>query len=199
VSIVTLVSGGIDSTLMAVLSKEEGILQHPLFIDYGQLCAAQELKACLNLHQKFDLPVPKIMNVNGFGAQIASGITNRDLRIYEDAFLPGRNLLFLLAGAAYAYQTGSNSVAIGLLSEESHLFPDQTSEFLEKAEELLSLSMGRRIGIVAPLMRFAKLDIIELAKEKGITGTYSCHVGAETPCGICVSCLEIKNALERGL
>jgi 7-cyano-7-deazaguanine synthase len=198
-SLVSLVSGGIDSTLMAILAKEEGIPQSPLFINYGQICAEREMKACLDLHKRFGLPVPAIMDVSGFGQLIASGLTNPDMRVYEDAFLPGRNLLFLLAGAAYAYQTGSNAVAIGLLSEETHLFPDQTAEFLENTGQLVSLAMGRRITVVAPLMRFTKMDVIELARQKGITGTYSCHAGTESPCGICVSCREAKKALEGGI
>ncbi len=45
-SMVTLVSGGLDSTVMAVLAKEEGLTQHPLFIDYGQLGCRRELRAC---------------------------------------------------------------------------------------------------------------------------------------------------------
>jgi 7-cyano-7-deazaguanine synthase in queuosine biosynthesis len=40
--IVTLVSGGYDSTLMSLMAHEEGILLHPLFVDYGQLGATKE-------------------------------------------------------------------------------------------------------------------------------------------------------------
>src|SRR3989338_9493726 len=103
-SMVTLVSGGLDSTLMALLAKEEGLTQYPLFIDYGQICKDAEWKACSVAHDRYGLPKPSVMNVNGFGKLIASGLTNASLRINEDAFLPGRNLLFLLAGSAYAYQ-----------------------------------------------------------------------------------------------
>ena len=44
-SVVTLVSGGIDSSLMALLAKKENITQYPLFIDYGQLGRDKELNA----------------------------------------------------------------------------------------------------------------------------------------------------------
>ena len=43
-SIVTLVSGGLDSTLVAKLAQEEGLRQHPLFIDYGQRSRDRELE-----------------------------------------------------------------------------------------------------------------------------------------------------------
>ena len=42
-SIVTLVSGGLDSTLVALLTRDAGIQQHPLFIDYGQRAKTLEL------------------------------------------------------------------------------------------------------------------------------------------------------------
>jgi 7-cyano-7-deazaguanine synthase len=180
---------------MAVLAKEEGIRQFPLFIDYGQLCREQELKACFAVHKKLGLPTPTVMNISGFGSLISSGLTDRNKRINEDAFLPGRNLLFILAGSAYAYQNKCNAVAIALLSEDACIFPDQTSEFVNRTQELISLAMGRDIRIIAPLMQFSKADVLKMAEKKGISGTYSCHAGTERPCGICVSCVERNNVL----
>jgi 7-cyano-7-deazaguanine synthase len=193
-SLVTLVSGGLDSTLVAVMAREEGITQFPLFIDYGQICRDQEWQACISVHSQFGLPTPAKMNLSGFGELIFSGLTNRNLRVNEDAFLPGRNLLFLLAGAVYAYQSLSNAVAIGLLSEETHLFPDQTSEFVKRAQETINFAIGSDVRIVAPLINLTKRDVLELARQKGIVGTYSCHAGTFPPCGRCVSCQEVVQA-----
>jgi 7-cyano-7-deazaguanine synthase len=195
VSLVTLVSGGVDSTLMALMVKEEGIQQFPLFIDYGQICKEQELKACLAVHENLGLPTPVVMDISGFGSLISSGLTDRTKRVNEDAFLPGRNLLFLLAGSAYAYQNNCAGVAIALLSEDACIFPDQTSTFISETQELIFLAMGRDIKIIAPLMQFSKADVIKLAKAKHIMGTYSCHAGTEKPCGVCISCMERKNSI----
>jgi 7-cyano-7-deazaguanine synthase len=123
-SLVTLVSGGIDSTLMVVLAKEEGICQLPLFIDYGQICREQELNACIYVHEKLGLPHPAVMNLSGFGNLISSGLTDRNMKINEDAFLPGRNLLFLVAGSAYAYQQNCNAVAMLLVGLTATWRPD---------------------------------------------------------------------------
>lgn len=191
-SVITLVSGGLDSTLMVVMTKEEKIIQHPLFIDYGQINRNKEWVACLSVHEKYKLPKPSIMDLKGFGGLIPSGLTNSTLRVNEDAFLPNRNLLFLIAGSSYAYVKNAEAVFIGLLSEEFRIFSDQTKDFLSKTQEISQFSLGRRITVLAPLMDFSKQDIITLAKEKGIFGTYSCHSGTETPCGICISCMEIK-------
>jgi len=196
-SVVTLVSGGIDSVLMAIMMKEESIQQFPLFIDYGQLCVKKEWSACVALHQRHGLPKPVKMDLSGFGKVIASGLTNKEKNVKNEAFLPGRNLLFLLAGSSYAFQHGSNVVAIGLLNEKVSFFPDQTSRFLEAAQKIISLTLGKEIKFLAPLMIFNKGDVIKLAKKRNIVGTYSCHAGGKEPCGRCISCLEILNSKKR--
>jgi 7-cyano-7-deazaguanine synthase len=80
-SIVTLVSGGLDSTLMSLLAHEEGVGLAPLFIDYGQLGATREWQACKLLHERHGLPPVIRMDVAGFGKVVPSGITNTEMRI----------------------------------------------------------------------------------------------------------------------
>lgn len=195
-SLVTLVSGGLDSSLMALLAKEAGIEQHPLFIDYGQRAAAREWQSCQSVFTKHNLPPPSRMDLSGFGAHISSGLTDMHKRINEDAFLPGRNGLFLWAGAAYACQVHADAVAIGLLDQEHPLFPDQPREFLDQLEACIAVAVGRRLRLVAPLGQLTKGDVLALCRRKGIDGTYSCHSGLEQPCGVCVACLEIARSKE---
>lgn len=190
-SMVNLVSGGLDSTLIGVMAREEGIHVYPLFIDYGQRAAQREWETCQLIHQQLGLSSPRRMDLSGFGKVICSGLTSTDKDVKDDAFTPGRNLLFLLMASAYAFQMEAQAVAIGLLSEQFSLFPDQRANFVEKAEWAIQAALGRNIRIVAPLFEFSKADIIKLAQEKQIRGTYSCHTGTELPCGRCISCLEV--------
>lgn len=191
-SIVTLVSGGLDSTLAAKLAQEEGLRQHPLFIDYGQRSCSRELVACRRAMAELNLPEPQVADLSGFGTLIRSGLTDVNLHIVEDAFTPGRNMLFLLVAAAHAYQVDAEAVLIGLLHEDTSLFPDQTLAFLRDAEHMIARCMGREIKVLAPLAPFHKQDVISLAHEKDICGTYSCHAGGEEACGECISCNEFK-------
>ncbi len=195
--LVTLVSGGFDSTLMSLMAHEEGIPLYPLFVDYGQLGVIREWEACKLLHAKHNLPEVTRMDLSGFGKTIPSGITNHELRINEDAFLPGRNLLLVLAGAAYAYKVQAESVALGLLDPVDHLFPDQTTEFVKECENVIETAMGKRITVLTPLIEFTKSDVLVMARARGLYGTYSCHAGTDIPCGKCVACIEIANAKER--
>jgi 7-cyano-7-deazaguanine synthase len=191
-SIVTLVSGGLDSTLVAKLAQEEGLHQHPLFIDYGQRSRDRELAACRSAMAELNLPEPKVADLSGFGALIRSGLTDTKLHVVQDAFTPGRNMLFLLTAAAHAHQVKADAVSIGLLHEDTSLFPDQTAAFLEDAERMIARCMGTEIRVLAPLATFYKADVVALAQEKGIRNTYSCHMGGEEPCGACIACNEFK-------
>lgn len=191
-SIINLVSGGLDSTLVAYLAVEQGIEQHPLFIDYGQRARNRELAACRAAMKSLGLPPPEVADLSGYGRLIHSGLTDTRLRVFEDAYTPGRNTLFLLTAAAYAVQRGADAISIGLLNEDTSLFPDQTSAFLREAEAFLERAVARPIRVIAPLAAFHKSDVIQLAAEKGVSNTYSCHLGEAEPCGACIACNEFK-------
>jgi len=191
-SFVNLVSGGLDSTLVGVMATEQGIEHFPLFIDYGQRAANREWETCKLVHDALGLPAPTRMDLSGFGRVIASGLTCEELDVKGDAFTPGRNLMFLLMGSAYAYQQEASSVAIGLLAEKFSLFPDQKRQFVAQAEITITAAMGRQINVLTPLIEFGKADVVKLAQAKGITGTYSCHTGNSEPCGRCIACSEFQ-------
>jgi len=191
-SIVSLLSGGLDSCLMSVLIHETEKTQLPLFVNYGQLNFKREFNsACVHV-RTFGIKEPQKLDISGYGKLITSGLTDPNKHIVDEAFLPGRNLLLLLSAASFAVQNGCNTVALGLLKEETTIFPDQTDDFLASAEYTISKALGSNIQIIAPLRSFYKSDVIELAKEKEIQTYYSCHKGDENPCGQCISCKEFE-------
>ena len=194
VSIVTLVSGGYDSTLMSLMAHEEGIELFPLFVEYGQLGAKKEWEACQKVHARHSLPEVAYMDLSGFGKIIAKGLVDQRWNPSETAFVPGRNLLLALVGAAYAFRVHSNNVAIGLISPGGHSFPDQTQEFAARCEHVIEAAIGERISVLTPLIKFSKKDVIELARQRGVKDTYSCYAGTDVPCGMCMSCIDIAKA-----
>jgi 7-cyano-7-deazaguanine synthase len=196
VTLVVLASGGLDSTLLIALAIEERREIAPLFIDYGQLAREAEWDACQRALRALGAPDPTYMDLSGYGQVIPSGLTRPGLRRNEDAFLPGRNLLFAVAGASYAMSIEASSIALGLLSEKNRIYPDQTAAFLSIAEDAIGEALGARIRVLAPLMDLTKAAVVRIAKSKGILGTYSCHSGESSPCGTCISCLEFVGTEE---
>ena len=189
-SIVTLVSGGLDSAVMSLMIKAEGVTQYPLFIDYGQLGVRRERAACRRIVRDHGIPKPTFISVASWGKTIGSGITSASFRIFEDAFLPGRNMLFLLIAASYAYRVQASSIAIGLLSDETAIFPDQSRDFCDRMQEMLAFALDKKFRILTPLKSMVKRDIVRAAEMLGVKGAYSCHSGRAKPCGVCVACRE---------
>lgn len=177
---------------MTLLAVQQGHEVFPLFIDYGQKAKDREYSAMISCFKTLGLPVPKVIDVSGYGAMVPSGLTSSEKDTYSEAFLPCRNLMFLTLGAAYGYEVGADTIAVGLLHDDTIVFPDQTSDFVKDAEALLTKSIGRQMKVLAPLKHMNKADVVGLAKKLGVSGAYSCHEGTEKPCGKCIACREYE-------
>lgn len=193
-SAVLLVSGGSDSLLLARLLIEEKRTFYPLFVDYGQLAAKEEWAACTSQFKAWDYPKPNRASLPGYGNLLPSGLTSVSKRVYEDAFLPCRNLMMVVVAAAYAFQNECTSVIIGLIDQQARLFPDQSMEFVNAAESAIQTALGFAITVEAPLIDVSKKAILEMCQTHEVRTTYSCHSGTPEPCGKCVSCRERASA-----
>jgi len=191
--VVALVSGGVDSIVMCKILNEDFDKILPLFIDYGQLSSEKEWESCQILLKECGLPEAVKIDINGFGKVIKSGITDVSKDINKEAFLPCRNQIFLTIGASYAYQEGADGIAIGILSEKFHIFPDQTEEFIVNTNTAINSALDKDITILTPLINFSKEEVIKLAHKHNVPldKTYSCHKGEGVYCGDCISCREI--------
>ena len=188
--VVCLASGGLDSTVCLHLLRERGLDALPVFVNYGQRNFPREWGALVAACENGRFAKPIKFEIPAFGEVIRSGLTDPTLRVNEDAFTPNRNLLFLLLGASVAYSRGIPNIALGLLAERTAIFPDQSDQFLNTAQQALQESLGSKLGIHAPLRDLTKRDVVEIARQRKIANFYSCHAGTEVPCGKCIACLE---------
>lgn len=189
--VICLSSGGLDSTVCLKLFQRQGFKALPVFINYGQRNLDYELDSLIENCQLHQFHPPEIFDFSSFGRNVETGLTSTRKHVVDDAFTPNRNLLFLTIAAGVAYNRGCTSVALGFLTQDSAIFPDQTDVFLEQSQKLLSVSLGVKMRILCPLRDFSKSDVVALAQELGVHRHYSCHVGGE-PCGMCIACMEYE-------
>jgi 7-cyano-7-deazaguanine synthase len=83
---------------------------------------------------------------------------------------------------------------LGLLSEATIIFPDQSDRFLAAAATAVSEALNVDMEIVVPLREFRKADVVRVAEEIGLSDYYSCHAGTIPPCGVCIACKEYEGA-----
>jgi 7-cyano-7-deazaguanine synthase len=197
---VLLCSGGLDSTTLAFWLEEQRIHFIPLFLNYGQHCAATEFATA-----KAVLPEAvrnEIVSINISGVYKGSSsrlITEANLWgdpvMDADLYLPYRNLVFLCIGSAYAQAHELRYLYAAFINSNHAKEIDCSAEFFARLGKLL-LEYGS-VEVLMPFRDFSKRRVAELALRLGVPigGTFSCQVSSTIPCGACPNCVERLAAL----
>jgi 7-cyano-7-deazaguanine synthase len=188
-TVVTLLSGGIDSMVLADLLRERRELEQLfVFVDYGQRASTQEYKAAA-AYAKGRGRLERIsITLKGLplGSQLVTG------RLGDPAFLPGRDLLLLMVAGWKACQIESDFIGIGL--RDVPQFPDTSNCFVRAFEGASFMAFGRAFTVMAPLLQMSKGEVVQLGKRYGtpLSLSYSCYLGEKRPCGRCLGCDDRK-------
>ena len=205
--VVVLHSGGLDSTVCLLLALEKVYEAISLGIDYNQKSRA-ELQCAARLCDRFNIE-RKVLKVEWDkpGRYIPMDRTVADIgKGVSPAFLPGRNVLFLVLGYAEASGIKASEVWIGINSVDYSGYPDCRPEFLQEFQKMISLAMPDGPEVVAPLVSMSKPEIAKEAIRLGIgsNDTWSCYRPIKTsngfkPCGRCDACVLHNYAWEKAL
>jgi 7-cyano-7-deazaguanine synthase len=187
--VTVLLSGGIDSSVLLALLKDQGIESSPIFIDYGQATAKREYKAATEISLKMGLNLEKISVPN-----ISKITTNQLTRpeISKNPFYPNRNLLLLTLGSIHAFENKHQGVAIGVIKAIGTIpFPDIQMVFFDKFIDLVAQSLNYELAILTPFIEMSKEEVVAIGKKLNVPLelTYSCLANNDSPCGECESCI----------
>jgi len=205
---VILSSGGIDSTTVMAIAREEGRELYSLSFDYGQrhaleLESARRVAGIFGVREHLvirldmgriggsaltaDIPVPKARS----DAEIGRGI--------PVTYVPARNTIFLSYGLAWAEVLKAPDIFIGVNALDYSGYPDCRPEYIRAFENMANLAIkaaveGRlKITIQAPLIGLTKAEIIRRGTALGVDYgiTRSCYDPSPDgkACGGCDSCL----------
>jgi len=195
-----LLSGGLDSLVCLGVFKEQYNIDFALFFDYGQRSYKKELEAVKKICKHYNVKLKKINLPWLKNLSKTSVLTQKLKEIMEDdnVWIPNRNGLFLNIAGTYAEELNYSYVLFGANAQEATEFPDNSKAFIEKINRGFQHSIKKVVTVVAPLVDCDKNEIVRLAIENSVPLEYvwSCYSDQEKHCGICKSCIGLKNALE---
>jgi len=212
---VILLSGGMDSMVVAGLARAAGYRLLALTVDYNQrhrveLEAAARIAAALGAERHIVLP----LDLTRFGGSaltddIAVPKGGVDESAIPVTYVPARNTIFLSLCLGWAEAAGARDLFIGVNALDYSGYPDCRPEFVAAFETMANLATkagveGDRFTVHTPLMQMTKADIAAEAARLGLDAgmSWSCYDPAPggLHCGLCDSCrLRSKGFAEAGL
>ena len=209
---VILLSGGLDSTTVAAIAREQGYRLLALTIDYNQrhrieLDAAARVAA---VYAERHIVLP--LDLRGFGGSALTGDIDVPKSGVESGipvtYVPARNTIFLSAALGWAEAAGARDLFIGVNALDYSGYPDCRPEFIAAFEALANIATaagdgGAAFTVHTPLSAMTKADIVREAARLNVdlSQTWSCYDPVDgRPCGACDSCrLRAKGFAEAGI
>lgn len=205
---VVLLSGGLDSTTVLAIAKEQGFEPYALSFRYGQrheieLAAAERVAeaAGVQRHVVCDIDL-RVFGGSALTSDVAvpkhdsaDDLPSEDIPI---TYVPARNTVFLSYALAYAEVLGATDIFIGVNALDYSGYPDCRPEFIAAYQHMANLATragveGNTLAIHTPLINLTKAQTVAEGMRLGVdySLTSSCYDPDEQghPCGHCDSCL----------
>lgn len=203
--IIAVVSGGIDSVVMAHHLAERGHRLHVLSIDYGQR-HDKELAFARAAAERLGFPYEQADLSAVKSVFRGSSLTDRAVDVPRVGspttgnpnIVPNRNALLLSVAFALSVVEDADAVAFGVMADD--VGPSDTSpEFLARFLAMERVATARPdLDLLAPLIELRKTGVVSLGEELGVPWeqTWTCFRGEELHCGVCAACVERRGAFE---
>ena len=212
---VVLLSGGLDSTTILAMARDEGYETYTMSFRYGQrheieLRCAKNVATALGVQQHTVVDI----DLRTFGGSALTA----DIEVPKDrsdaemeagipiTYVPARNTIFLSYALAWAEVLDSDTIFIGVNAIDYSGYPDCRPEYIAAYQAMANLATqagveGKtELRIRAPLIDKTKAEIIRIGTALGVdySLTLSCYdPDAEgRACGGCDSCLLRKRGFK---
>lgn len=206
--VVTVVSGGLDSTTMAYSLRAQGYSLVAISFDYGQrhrkeVTFAEQVAADLDAPWTLiDLHAAGLTTLLTGSALTDDTVTIPDGHYADESMkitvVPNRNAIMLSIACALAVTREAGAVAFGAHTGDHFIYPDCRPEFVRAFEAMVNVAVEglASIEILAPFLSMTKTDIVRLGAELRVPfeRTWSCYKGGALHCGMCGTCFERREA-----
>ncbi len=205
---IVLLSGGLDSTTVLAIAKDQGHECFALSFDYGQK-QRSELIAAKAIAKESGVKEHRVMKIslNDIGG---SALTDEKIEVPKYSasdeipitYVPARNTIFLSFALAWAEVIDCQKIFIGVNALDYSGYPDCRPEFIKAFEDMANLATkqsieGEKIQINTPLISLTKAEIIQKGLSYGVnySQTISCYLANShgEACGECDACVLRKN------
>jgi len=195
-----IMSGGMDSTLVAYIMRTRGYEIVALHFNYGQRTVTKELSCFNTICDDLGVSEKYEIDLDFFKTIGASALTDHSISVPTEGIEPGvpityvpfRNGIFLSIATAIAEKEGCEVMAIGVVEEDSSGYPDCRENFIEAFTKAANLGTKEttHIRIEMPLVHLQKSQIVQEALKLGtpLHLTWSCYQSEDNACGVCDSC-----------
>lgn len=210
-----LLSGGLDSMVLAHSVAAEGALGRTLFIRHGKRRNSPELRAARTLAASLGVPLD-VADLSGI-RKVSTGYhpelpMNLDeeppmSNVIDGDGIPTESLMvkkglspfsvMLTAALYYAHVVDASSLYIGLIGLQSAERPGFKS-YLDNLS-VLDLQLNPRlprVTIHAPFIDLEKTEVVRLGQKLNVpfAQSWSCLRWGDTHCGTCAHCKQRKEA-----
>ena len=202
---VVLLSGGLDSTTVLAIARQDGFEPCAMTFRYGQR-HADEVEAASRVASAMQVARHVVVDVDlrKWGGSALTDVIEvpKDRKLSPDdgsipvTYVPARNTIFLSFALAWCEVLDARTIYIGVNALDYSGYPDCRPEYIAAFERLANLATkaGVETGgfeVRAPLLHLTKREIILRGLSLGVdySLTTSCYDPApEGACGHCDAC-----------
>jgi len=209
---VCLVSGGMDSCVVAAIAREENDEVAFLHVSYGQRTEARERRAFEELADHYAVQKRLAVSIESLKAIGGSSLTDENIPVAQanlasreipTSYVPFRNAHMLAIATSWAETIRAQRIYIGAVAEDSSGYPDCRPEFYQAFQQAIDAGTRpeTRVEIVTPVIHLSKAEIVRRGLELGapLELTWSCYAAEDRACGRCDSCaLRLRAFAEAG-
>ncbi|MEU1931228.1 7-cyano-7-deazaguanine synthase QueC [Streptomyces sp. NPDC002659] len=220
---IVLLSGGLDSTTVLAIAKDQGYTPYALSFRYGQRHSV-ELEAAKRVAETQGVARHVIADIDlrvFGGSALTADIDVPKHDSLDDAsnsdadssvpitYVPARNTIFLSFALAYAETVGASDIFTGVTAVDYSGYPDCRPEYMDAYAKMANLATRaglegtQELKLHSPLIAMSKADIVREGLRLGVdySQTSSCYDPDEQgrACGRCETCLlRLKGFAEAG-